>query len=35
LVKYVERIPESKPIRERIVRAESLDDIESALAPLL
>jgi tRNA-dihydrouridine synthase B len=35
LVKYVERIPESKPVRERIVRAESLDDIEAALAPLL
>jgi tRNA-dihydrouridine synthase B len=35
LAKYMERIPEAKAIRAQIVRAESLEDIESALEPLL
>ncbi len=35
LSKYVEGIDGARPIREKIVRAESLADIESALAPLL
>lgn len=35
LSKYFEQTPETRPIREKIVRAESLADIEAALAPLL
>jgi nifR3 family TIM-barrel protein len=34
LAKYIEHIPDSKPIREQIVRSEALADIERALAPL-
>ncbi len=35
LVKYIERIPENQEARSRIVRASSLNDIETALQPLL
>lgn len=35
LSKYIEAVPDARTIRERIVRAESLDDIAAALAPLL
>ncbi len=35
LIKYCDGVPNAAAVRERIVQAESLDDIAAALAPLL
>ena len=35
LIKYCDGVPDATTVRERIVQAESLDDIAAALAPLL
>jgi tRNA-dihydrouridine synthase B len=35
LIKYIAHMPDATTIREKLVRSESLDDIQNALAPVL